>query len=153
MVEIKPPERELSIGQMAARTGLSVSAIRFYEAKGLIDPPRTSGGQRRYPRRELRRLSFVMIAQRLGFSLAEIRAVLADLPEGRVPTPRDWERLATGFRHELDRRIAMLTALRETLGGCIGCGCLSMTKCKLYNDGDWKAERGAGPRAVLDAAP
>jgi len=150
--QIKIHANELTIGQIAARTGLSLSAIRFYEAKGLIAPPRTAGGQRRYPRHELRRLSFILIAQRLGFSLAEIKATLASLPDKRPPNARDWENLARGFRVELDTRIAMLGALRETLDGCIGCGCLSLTKCRLYNKDDWKAERGSGPRAVIDAA-
>lgn len=146
------PSTELSIGQMAARTGLSVSAIRFYEAKGLITPPRNFGGQRRYPRRDLRRMSFIMIAQRLGFPLAEIRDALAALPEGRAPTPADWEALATGFRAKLDQRIALLSELRDTLTGCIGCGCLSMTTCALHNAADWKAAQGPGPRSILDAA-
>jgi MerR family transcriptional regulator, redox-sensitive transcriptional activator SoxR len=147
------PDNELSIGQIAERTGLSVSAIRFYESKGLIAPPRTSGGQRRYPRRDLRRISFILIAQKLGFSLADIRKVLAALPEGRAPTPVDWEVLAHSFRAELDARIAMLSALRETLTGCIGCGCLSMKACALHNAADHKASHGSGPRAILDAAP
>ena len=106
------PEPELSIGQIAARTGLSVSAIRFYETKGLIDPPRTDGGQRRYPRRDIRRMSFILIAPKLGFALADIRAALSSLPEGRAPTPADWESLATRFRLQLDERIAMLSATR-----------------------------------------
>jgi MerR family transcriptional regulator, redox-sensitive transcriptional activator SoxR len=146
------PEPELSIGQIAARTGLSVSAIRFYEAKGLINPPRTFGGQRRYPRRDIRRMSFILIAQKLGFSLADIRSALTSLPEGRAPTPKDWEALAIRFRTQLDERIAMLSALRDTLTGCIGCGCLSMTTCALHNPADRKAQNGPGPRSILDAA-
>jgi MerR family transcriptional regulator, redox-sensitive transcriptional activator SoxR len=145
-------EPELSIGQIAARTGLSVSAIRFYESKGLMHPPRTDGGQRRYPRRDLRRISFILIAQRLGFALADIAKALRGLPEGRAPTPADWEVLANGFRTELDARIAMLSALRDTLTGCIGCGCLSMTTCGLHNPTDRKAQNGPGPRSILDVA-
>lgn len=136
----------LPIGALAARTGLSVSAIRFYEAKGLIAPIRTSGGQRRFLRSDIRRLSFALIAQRLGLTLPEIAAELAKLPLGRTPTLADWQRISRGFGRLLDARIAQLERMRETLDGCIGCGCLSLKKCALYNREDRASRRGAGPR-------
>ena len=139
----------LTIGEVAARTGLAPSAIRHYEAEGLVAPLRSAGGQRRYDRTDIRRLSFVMISQRLGFSLAEIRAALADLPEGRPPTKADWSRIATRFRGEIDARIAGLTALRDRLDGCIGCGCLSLSTCALYNPADRARAHGPGPRWLM----
>lgn len=141
--------REISIGQLARRTGLAVSAIRYYEAEGLVHPARNAGGQRRFLRSDIRRLSFVMIAQQFGFSLARIREALDGLPEQRTPNAADWARLSAGFREELDSRIETLTRLRENLDGCIGCGCLSLEKCKLYNPDDRAAKTGAGPRYVL----
>lgn len=139
----------LTIGQVAARTGLAVSAIRFYEEKGLVRSERNAGGQRRFHRADLRRLSFVLIAQRLGFSLAEIKALLADLPLTVAPDPADWARLSAGMRADIDARIAALTALRDRLDGCIGCGCLSLAKCALYNPEDGAAALGPGPRYML----
>ena len=139
----------LSIGAMATRTGLSVSAIRYYESEGLIAPWRNEAGQRRYDRADIRRLSFVLIAQSLGGSIAEIRAQLATLPRGRTPTAADWRRLSAHYRADLDRRIAQLTKLRDDLDGCIGCGCLSLERCALYNPGDRAARLGAGPRYLL----
>ena len=136
----------LPIGALAERTGLSVSAIRFYEGKGLIAPIRTAGGQRRFLRSDIRRLSFALIAQRVGLTLPEIAAELAKLPLGRTTTLADWRRISRGFRRLLDQRIAALERMRETLDGCIGCGCLSLRKCALYNRGDRAARRGAGPR-------
>lgn len=141
--------REISIGQLARRTGLAVSAIRYYEAEGLVHPARNAGGQRRFLRSDIRRLSFVMIAQQFGFSLVRIREALDGLPEQRTPNAADWARLSAGFREELDSRIETLTRLRENLDGCIGCGCLSLEKCKLYNPDDRAAKTGAGPRYVL----
>ena len=141
----------LSIGFVAERTGLSVSAIRFYEDKGLITPHRNQGGHRRYLRSDIRRLSFILIAQQLGFSIREIKEKIATLPLGRTPTARDWNRLAREFRAELDERIAVLTRLRDNLDGCIGCGCLSLTKCKLYNPEDQAARLGNGPRYLIQA--
>ena len=117
-------KRGLSIGDLAARTGLSVSAIRFYEARGLIHPDRNAGGQRRFERADIRRLSFVMIAQKMGLTIEEIAAALARLPEGRTPTKADWTRLSQEMRAGLDALIAMLSRLRDRLDGCIGCGCL-----------------------------
>lgn len=139
----------ISIGQMAERTGLAVSAIRYYETEGLVRPIRTAGGQRQFHRADIRRLSFVRITQQLGFTIAEIREQLSRLPEGRTPNKRDWERLARGFRDELDRRIAAMEALRDNLDGCIGCGCLSLQRCKLYNPGDGARRLGTGPRYLL----
>ena len=142
----RPLPADLGIGEIAARTGLSVSALRFYEAKGLLRPIRSLGGQRRYRRADIRRISFVKIAADLGFTLAEIRAVLAGLPEGRAPNARDWTRIGTGFRAELDRRIAVMQRLRARLDGCIGCGCLSLKTCALHNPDDEAAAGGSGPR-------
>ena len=139
----------LSIGDLAERTGLSVSAIRFYETKGLVTPARNAGGQRRYLRADIRRLSFVLIAQQLGFSIEDIRAALATLPAGRAPTQKDWERISRNFRGQLDERISRMTRLRDYLDGCIGCGCLSLKKCALVNPSDGLKRYGAGPRSVL----
>jgi MerR family redox-sensitive transcriptional activator SoxR len=139
----------LSIGALAKRTGLSVSAIRYYEAEGLVAPWRNDGGQRRFERADIRRLSFVLIAQKFGFSLAKIREELKQLPQGRAPTQDDWRRISAAFRDEIDARIETLTKLRDTLDGCIGCGCLSLEVCKLYNANDKAATRGTGPRYLL----
>lgn len=143
----------LSIGALAARTGLAVSAIRYYEAQGLISPWRNSGGQRRFERADLRRLSFVMIAQQFGFTLPQIKAELDRLPGGRTPTKADWARISEGFRAALDARITTLTQLRDNLDGCIGCGCLSLEACALYNPVDRAAEMGSGPRYLMGDAP
>lgn len=140
---------ELSIGQIARRTGLAVSAIRYYEAEGLIASARNAGGQRRFKKADIRRLSFVIVAQRFGFSIARIREVMAMLPESRTPTERDWQKIAQGMRAELDQRIEALERMRDSLDGCIGCGCLSMKKCALYNPDDEIAARGAGPRFFM----
>lgn len=139
----------LTIGELAARTGLSVSAIRFYEGKGLVAPIRTSGNQRRFLRSDIRRLSFALIAQKLGLTIDEIATELNRLPHGRTPTAADWSRISRHFRAEIDRRIALLERAREKLDGCIGCGCLSLKKCGLYNPGDGAAAKGPGPRYVL----
>ena len=143
----------MSIGALAARTGLAVSAIRYYEAQGLITPWRNSGGQRRFARADLRRLSFLMIAQQFGFTLPQIKAELDRLPGGRTPTREDWARISSGFRAALDERIATLTLLRENLDGCIGCGCLSLDKCALYNPADSAGRNGPGPRYLLGDRP
>lgn len=139
----------ISIGDLAARTGLSVSAIRFYEAKGLIEPFRSSGGQRRFLRSDIRRLSFIRIAQQLGLSIEGIARELAKLPHGRTPTAADWRGISSAMRRLLDARIAELERTRDVLDGCIGCGCLSLKKCQLYNPGDRAATLGSGPRYVL----
>ncbi|WP_339769968.1 redox-sensitive transcriptional activator SoxR [uncultured Pseudosulfitobacter sp.] len=143
----------LSIGDLAERTGLAVSAIRYYEAQGLIDPWRNAGGQRRFERADIRRLSFVMIAQQFGFTLPQIRAELDLLPKGRVPTKADWARISTGFRAALDARIDTLVRMRDTLDSCIGCGCLSLDSCALYNPGDRARENGTGPRYLMGDRP
>lgn len=145
--------QSLTIGQVAERTGLAISAIRFYEDKGLVAPGRNAGGQRRFAKADIRRLSFIMILQQLGFSLAEIRECLAALPNGRTPTKRDWTRISQQMRADLDRRIETLGRLRDRLDGCIGCGCLSLKACKLYNPEDRAQSLGTGARFVLDDDP
>ncbi len=144
-----PGSTLLTIGDLARRTGLSVSAIRFYEARGLVSAIRTSGNQRRFLRSDIRRLSFALIAQRLGLSLGEIEAELATLPHGRAPTQGDWAAISQRMRAALDARIATLERTRELLDGCIGCGCLSLDRCALYNPDDRAARGGAGPRFLL----
>jgi MerR family redox-sensitive transcriptional activator SoxR len=139
----------IAIGELAARTGVAVSAIRFYEAKGLLAALRSGGGQRRFLRADIRRVSFILIAQQMGLSLEEIAAELAGLPAGRTPNAADWTRISTGLRARIDARIEALTRTRELLGNCIGCGCLSLKKCALYNREDKAGQRGAGPRYLL----
>jgi MerR family transcriptional regulator, redox-sensitive transcriptional activator SoxR len=139
----------ISIGELARRTGLSVSAIRFYEARGLLEPFRSGGGQRRFLRSDIRRLSFIRIAQQLGLSIEGIAVELAKLPHGRTPNASDWAAIGKAMRTLLDERIAQLNRTRDLLDGCIGCGCLSLKKCALYNPGDRAAAYGAGPRYVL----
>jgi MerR family redox-sensitive transcriptional activator SoxR len=143
----------LTIGELADRTGLSVSAIRFYEEKGLVHPRRNAGGQRRYLRADIRRLSFVLVAQEFGFSITEIAAQLSRLPEGRAPTKADWGRISKDFRAHLDERIERMTTLRDKLDACIGCGCLSMKVCRLYNAGDAASRHGRGPRYLMGDLP
>lgn len=140
----------LPIGELARRTGLSVSAIRFYEDKGLVEALRSSGNQRRFLRSDIRRLSFILIAQRLGLQLAEIEQELSKLPQGRTPNARDWQQISRSIRMQLDRRIGELERVRETLDGCVGCGCLSLKKCQLYNKDDHLGDQGSGPRQVFD---
>ena len=135
----------LTIGDLARRTGLSVSAIRYYEGKGLVEALRTSGNQRRFLRGEIRRLSFILIAQRLGLSLTEIDDALASLPQGRNPTAADWKRISREIHRRIESQIAALEKMRDNLDGCIGCGCLSLKKCALYNPEDERGARGAGP--------
>lgn len=147
------PPHLLSIGQLAARTGLSVSAIRYYETQGLIDPLRNAGGQRRFMRADIRRLSFVQIAQQFSFSIARIKALLDELPLGRAPTEKDWGKIAQIFRADLNQRIETLEKLRDNLDGCIGCGCLSMKKCALYNPEDRISANGTGPRYLMGDRP
>ncbi|MFD0914926.1 redox-sensitive transcriptional activator SoxR [Pseudahrensia aquimaris] len=145
-----PRYHQLTIGQIAARTGLAVSAIRFYEERGLIVAGRNSGGQRRFARADIRRLSFIMIAQQMGFSLEHIKKALAPIPLHKAPTKSQWNKLARNFRTDLDERIEALTRLRDKLEGCIGCGCLSLDTCALYNPDDTAAKRGPGPRLIID---
>ncbi len=139
----------LPIGDLARRTGCAVSAIRFYEERGLVASLRTAGGQRRFLRSEIRRLSFILIAQRLGLSLDAIGAELARLPAGRTPSRSDWAAISARLRVELDRQIAALCQTRDNLDGCIGCGCLSLDRCALYNSDDKAAQAGAGPRYTM----
>jgi MerR family transcriptional regulator, redox-sensitive transcriptional activator SoxR len=143
----------LTIGDLADRSGLAVSAIRFYETHGIVRPLRNQGGHRRYGKADLRRLSFTLIAQRLGFPLAEIAQHLSHLPADRAPDRQDWDRIATGFRADIARRIAALEKLSDTLDGCIGCGCLSLDRCALYNPGDRAARNGKGPRYLMGDQP
>ena len=142
-------EKLLTIGDLARRTGLSVSAIRFYEARGLVGAIRTAGNQRRFLRSDIRRLSFVLVAQRIGLTLAEIEAELASLPQGRAPTQQDWKEISARLRGRLDAQIATIEKTRDLLDGCIGCGCLSMERCALYNPEDRAARAGPGPRFLM----
>lgn len=148
-MSISPTKGLLTIGEVAARTGLAVSAIRYYDDEGLVAARRTPGGKRMFLRSDIRRLSFILIAQQLGFSLEEIRTQLKQLPLERTPNKRDWEKISRGFRAHLDERIGMLERLRDQLDGCIGCGCLSLATCKLYNPEDKASQTGTGPRLVL----
>jgi MerR family redox-sensitive transcriptional activator SoxR len=145
---LKPTDL-LSIGEIARRTGLSVSAIRFYEDQGLIEPVRSGGNQRRFLRSDIRRLSFILIAQRLGLSLTAIAAELASLPHARTPTAGDWEAISAAIRARLDAQIADLTRTRDRLDGCIGCGCLSLAHCAIWNPQDQLGEEGPGARKLL----
>lgn len=142
------PNDMLSIGEIARRTGLSVSAIRFYEEKGLVEAHRSGGNQRRFLRSDIRRLSFILIAQKLGLSLAEIEQAMAGLPQGRTPNAADWQAISLTIRQRLDEEIARLENIRDDLDGCIGCGCLSLAKCALFNTGDKWGDRGSGPRVL-----
>jgi MerR family redox-sensitive transcriptional activator SoxR len=139
----------LTIGDLAARSGVAPSALRYYERMGLIHASRTGGNQRRYERAELRRVAFIRIAQQVGVSLDEIREALASLPENRTPTKADWSRLSAHWRKRLDARILLMERLRDQLTGCIGCGCLSLKRCNLINPEDRLAEVGPGPRTLL----
>jgi MerR family redox-sensitive transcriptional activator SoxR len=144
---------ELTVGQLAERSGVAVSALHFYERQQLISSRRTAGNQRRYRRDMLRRVAMIRIAQRVGIPLAEVRAALAELPEGRTPNRADWERLSGRWHDELDERIRRLQQLRDQFTDCIGCGCLSIDRCRLANPNDLLAERGPGPRRLLEARP
>ncbi|HSG35616.1 MAG TPA: redox-sensitive transcriptional activator SoxR [Sphingomonadaceae bacterium] len=139
----------IPIGTLAQRTGVAVSAIRFYEEKGLLTSLRTSGNQRRFLRSDIRRVSFILIAQRLGLGLDEIEQELARLPQGRTPSFHDWQKISRSMRSAIDERILLLTRTRNQLDQCIGCGCLSLQKCQLYNKDDRMAASGKGPRLVL----
>lgn len=147
-----PAARDLGVGEVARRSGVAVSTLHFYEAKGLIASVRTQGNQRRYPREVLRRVAVIKVAQRAGIPLAEIRAALDTLPPGRVATAADWRALMAGWKGELDARIDRLTRLRDQLGSCIGCGCLSLASCPLHNPDDALGGEGAGPRLLEPAA-
>jgi MerR family transcriptional regulator, redox-sensitive transcriptional activator SoxR len=140
--------RELSVGEAAERSGVAVSTLHFYESKGLIRSSRSGGNQRRYARDVLRRIAIIKVAQQAGIPLATIRQALASLPLDGAPTRKDWRKLSTGWRMELNSRIQKLTELRDRLDDCIGCGCLSITACPLRNPSDQLAEQGAGPRLL-----
>lgn len=141
-------DKVLSVGQLAARSGVAVTALHFYESKGLIHSTRNAGNQRRYPREVLRRVAVIKIAQRLGIPLATIHAALQSLPTDRAPSAADWQRLSEQWREDLDRRIEKMTMLRDQLDGCIGCGCLSMQSCPLRNHHDQLAEQGPGAQLL-----
>ena len=134
----------LTIGQLSERSGVATSAIRFYESRGLVESARTTGNQRRYAQATLRRVSFIRAAQRVGLTLDEISEALATLPSGRTPTKKDWSRLSASWRARLDEQIRAIEKLRDNLDGCIGCGCLSLQKCRLRNPDDEVADRGPG---------
>lgn len=140
----------LTPAEVSARSGVAVSALHFYERRGLISSTRTAGNQRRYARDVLRRLAFIQAAQRVGVPLSQIAAALGTLPGGRTPTAHDWEKLSRQWQADLDARIATLTRLRDDLDGCISCGCLSLKRCKLYNPGDCYAEAHPHGNLLLD---
>jgi MerR family redox-sensitive transcriptional activator SoxR len=145
MVEVK----RFTIGELAARAGVATSALRFYEANGLVHSERNVSGHRRYRSDALRRVAFIRVAQRIGLSLGEIKDALASLPSQRTPTRSDWDRLSSRWIPRIDEQIASLELLRDRLDGCIGCGCLSLETCELYNLGDRAAQKGAGARYLL----
>jgi MerR family redox-sensitive transcriptional activator SoxR len=147
--------KELSVGELAARSGVAVSTIHFYEHKGLIKGWRTQGNQRRYARDVLRQVAVIRVAQRLGIPLASIKEAMNSLPRGRAATAKDWSKLSQRWRAQLDERILKLTSLRDRLTGCIGCGCLSLESCPLRNPEDALGSEGAGPRLLdpIDTVP
>ncbi|KJK14280.1 redox-sensitive transcriptional activator SoxR [Pseudomonas sp. 2(2015)] len=142
----------LSVGQLSARSGVAVTALHFYESKGLIYSTRSAGNQRRYPRETLRRVAVIKMAQRLGIPLATIHAALQTLPVGRAPSVKDWQRLSEQWRQDLTRRIDKLMVLRDQLDGCIGCGCMSLQSCPLRNCDDQLGEQGPGPQLLEPGA-
>jgi MerR family transcriptional regulator, redox-sensitive transcriptional activator SoxR len=146
-------QTEITIGELSARSGVASSALRFYEAQGLITARRTSGNQRRYDRAVLRRIAVIQAGRAAGIPLERIRATLDTLPTGRPPTRRDWERTSRGWRDDLDRRIATLQALRDRLTTCIGCGCLSIDACELLNPEDEAATSGPGAHYLTQEVP
>ncbi|EJN33562.1 redox-sensitive transcriptional activator SoxR [Pseudomonas sp. GM84] len=146
-------EKQLSVGQLAARSGVAVTALHFYETKGLIHSSRNTGNQRRYPRAMLRRVAVIKMAQRLGIPLVDIATALATLPNDHTPTAEDWQRLSARWREDLSRRIDEMTLLRDQLDGCIGCGCLSLKECPLRNRQDHLAQVGPGPHPPAHPEP
>ena len=143
----------MPIGEVARRAGVAASALRFYEAEGLIAGGRSAGGRRQYPRHVLRRVAFIRAAQTVGLGLADIRSALAGLPDERTPDKADWQRLAGAWQPLIDARIAALQRLRDQLASCIGCGCLSLTACALYNPQDRAGGLGAGARYLAGDRP
>ncbi len=148
MVEVKSMADFLTIGELAQRSGVAVSAVRFYESKGLIHSVRNAGNQRRFLRSELRLVAVIKVAQRAGIALSEIRSALATLPSGRAVSAKDWARLSKRWKNDLEERIRRLTALRDQLGDCIGCGCLSLDSCPMRNPQDVLAREGPGPQLL-----
>lgn len=147
------PDPSILISEFARRAGVAASTLRFYEAQGLLASRRSGGGQRLFARSELRRVAFIRAAQAVGLSLDQVRTALAGLPGQRTPTARDWKALSQGWQPLLQARIDALTRLRDQLSSCIGCGCLSLAKCALYNPGDAAAARGNGPRYLMGERP
>lgn len=141
--------QEISIGTLARRTGVAVSALRYYETLGILSPERSAGGQRRYPRSDIRKVSFLLAAQKFGFTLPRIQELLATLPHGRAPTARDWAAMSQLFHTELTAQIDALMRLRDKLDGCIGCGCLSLDNCALHNPDDAAGAQGPGARFLI----
>ena len=146
--ELAPAPEDIGIGALAERTGVAHSALRYYEDEGLIQSHRTGGNQRRYHRDVIRRVSFIRVAQEIGLTLDEIRAALVDLPDQRTPTEDDWANLSASWRPRIDAQIRTLERLRDRLDKCIGCGCLSLRYCRLFNPGDCAAEGGCGPQYI-----
>ncbi|WGI21438.1 redox-sensitive transcriptional activator SoxR [Amylibacter sp. IMCC11727] len=142
-------EKTISIGYLSERTGVAVSALRYYETQNLLHPERNAGGQRRFLRADIRRVSFILIAQQFGFTIDQIKTELDRLPAGRTPTKRDWSKIGTHFGKILDEKIETLQNMRNSLNSCIGCGCLSLKSCALYNPADKAATRGTGPRYLM----
>lgn len=149
----KRAKKGFLIGRVASRTGVSVSALRFYEEKGLLQSSRNSAGRRVYAAADIRRVSFIIIAQKLGFSLKRIKQVLDGLPNNRTPTADDWDTIGQTFQTDIDERIKALTRLKSKLSSCIGCGCLSLKTCALYNEDDIAREKGTGPRYLMGDSP
>jgi MerR family transcriptional regulator, redox-sensitive transcriptional activator SoxR len=147
------PAKYLTISELSARSGAAPSALRYYEDLGLITAERTAGNQRRYPRHMLRRIAFIRAGRQLGLTLREIETALNTLPPGRAPTRAQWRRAASTWQHQIDQKIAELQALSSTLSSCIGCGCLSLRRCALYNPDDVAAQHGAGARWLLGDDP
>ena len=142
-------EKTISIGTLSERTGVAVSALRYYESQNLLHPERNAGGQRRFLRADIRRVSFILIAQKFGFTIEQIKTELDRLPAGRTPTKRDWSKIGTHCGKVLDEKIETLQNMRNNLDSCIGCGCLSLKACALYNPADKAATRGTGPRYLM----
>lgn len=153
MLRSSPRPELLTIGALSTRSGVAVSAIRFYEDKGLLHSQRAGSGHRRFPKEALRRVSFIRITQSLGYSLEEIKGYLAALPQERTPTKADWTRLSKGFQADIQARIHGLEQLQAKLSSCIGCGCLSLKSCRLYNPQDQASQQGSGPRYLLGDKP
>jgi MerR family redox-sensitive transcriptional activator SoxR len=143
----------ISIGKMAQRTGMAVSAIRYYESEGLLQAVRSPGGSRQFARSSIRRVSFILISRQLGYTLPQIKLMMQGLPNERTPTRADWQKLGRQFSRDIDEKIERLNQLKASLSGCIGCGCLSLKACALYNPDDIAVQHGAGPRYLMGDRP